>query len=115
MTLPTALAPTVSLATPRVERILHKVADKFGLRVTRFYLCEPSTCDAVSRDNAERWIDGMWGAELRGSRVSLNDMKALVSGDAFKRWTALSLEGFDVRAEANEVVCSVGLYGRVMR
>ena len=110
MTLPTALAPTVSLATPRVERIVFKVAAQFDLRVARFYTCEPSTCDVMSRDNAERWVDGMWGAELRGSRVSLHDMM-----DVFKRWPALSLEGFEVRAEANEVVCSVGLYGRVMR
>ena len=110
MTLPTALAPTVSLATPRVERILRKIAAQLSLRVTRFYTCEPSTCDVLSHEGTERWVDGMWGAELRGSHASLLDMC-----EAFKRWRALSLEGFDVRAEGNEVVCSVGLYGRVMR
>ena len=77
MTLPTALAPTTTLATPRVKKFVNGLLELFGpsAKLARLFLCEPST-NEVFRGN-EKWIEANWGADIIADRLSLADLEEM--------------------------------------
>lgn len=77
MATPTALAPTASLATPRVKKFLESSLELFGpsAQLADFFLCEPTT-NKVLRGN-EKWIEANWGANITADRFSLSDLDEL--------------------------------------
>ena len=62
MNIPTALAPTVEQATPKVEKFIQRLLVTIGPfpELADFYCCEP--CTAEVRDSeGNRWIEAYSG------------------------------------------------------
>ena len=76
MTIPTALAPTAKLATPRVKKFVEGLLDLFGppAQLAGFFLCSPGV-HAV-RQGEEEWIEADWGADIIAERFNLADLEA---------------------------------------
>jgi hypothetical protein len=82
---PTALAPTVELATPRVRRFVDtKLLECLGdsARVIDFYLCEPPTNQVYTYaiPKGDEWIEASWGLTVETDHVDtmyLPDIMAL--------------------------------------
>jgi hypothetical protein len=74
----TALAPTIELATPKVERFIEKLRQSFGAstEIITFYKCDPSESYVEDR-KGNKWVEGNWGVELKAYSFSLNDMETL--------------------------------------
>lgn len=87
----TALAPTVGLATPKVEAFVRKIADEYlcGATVKEFYTCDPAVGEVMSADRSEEWLEGNWGARVLCDHFSASDVdnlthqgKTIIVGDA---------------------------------
>jgi len=75
----TALAPTIELATPKVEKyIAKKLLPFFGIlaKLKEFYACSPPTSD-VENHQGERWVEGNWGVKIISDSFSLSYMHDL--------------------------------------
>ena len=73
--MPPSLAPTLQLATPKVEKF---VQDKLmpyyhNAQLERFYAAEPGTSD-VENYHGQRWIEGSWGAEILADSFNTDDV-----------------------------------------
>lgn len=75
---PTALAPTETLAHPKMEKFARKVAEHFGATIHRFYACEPCTKQvwATRSNDSPSWIVGDWGLELLCKDFSAHSLPA---------------------------------------
>jgi hypothetical protein len=71
MTIPTALAPTVDLATPKVEAHAEKLRKFLNGEISRFYKCDPDDMRVEDRQG-NKWIEGSWGLHLLVPHFSLD-------------------------------------------
>lgn len=98
--IPTAIAPTIELATPRVERFARKLAADSGAEIVEFYEAVP--CHHVCRTaDGQRYVMGSWGLELKGFPI-INQPKS----------NAIDIE---VNRSHNGEDTTIWLYGRVLR
>lgn len=110
MTIPTALAPNVELATPKVKKHAEKIRHFLRGEIKDFYVADPSELYLENRQG-EKWTEGSWGLVVLAPRFDLEwmmDLKNLsstieVSSIAFKP------------ASATHIELSIWLTGRVMR
>jgi len=77
MTIPTALAPTAKLATPRVKKFVKGLLELFGpsAQLANFFLCEPGTNQVFGRK--ESWVEANWGADIIADRFSTADLETM--------------------------------------
>lgn len=73
MTIPTALAPTVDLATPRIEAHAEKIRAALQGTITKFYTCEPGDMRVEDRQG-NKWIEGSWGLHVRVRSFAWGDI-----------------------------------------
>lgn len=108
MSKPPALAPTIELAEPRIERYAQRIANELDLKTHQFYACEP--CEHLIEsgygENKERWIEGFWALELVGNEFSPRDLPHKESID---------IEVLGVELRPVGMVVSLLLTARVLR
>ena len=77
MSIPTALAPTAELATPKVKKFIAKFLDLFGpsAKLNRFFLCEPGINEVFGIN--EQWLEANWGADIITDHFSLADLEEM--------------------------------------
>jgi hypothetical protein len=77
MTIPTALAPTAKLATPRVKKFVEGLLELFGpsAKLDALFLCEPSVNEVFGVN--EQWLEANWGADIITDRFSLADLEEM--------------------------------------
>lgn len=98
--LPTAIAPTIELATPRVKKFAEKLAAKSNAEIVEFYEAVP--CHHVcSTADGQRYAMGSWGLELKGFPI------------------VATLESASIQYEASYSHCRdntmIWLHGRTLR
>jgi hypothetical protein len=108
--LPTALAPSADLATPRVYRYALKIVDCLApAELIKFFLCSPSTSTVIDH-HGNQWVEATWGADIETEQFSMRDLAAL-----FERPNAVQIEAITVTAKDSLVILEVTLCGRVLR
>lgn len=108
----TALAPTVSLATPKVEKFTEKLREFFGrdARILEFVKCEPDISD-VEDIHGNKWLEGNWGVKILVSSFSLNYLPDIKNLSA-----SISVDDIHIRAhDEKQFELSAWLTARVMR
>lgn len=75
MTIPTALAPTAQLATPKVKKFIACLLELFGpfAKLDRFFPCEPGVNEVFGTN--EQWLEANWGVDIIANRFSLTDLE----------------------------------------
>lgn len=110
MPIPTALAPSASLATPRVHKYALKIAAALPrAELTNFFLCSPAT-STTQDHHGNQWVEATWGADIETDGFSMHDLAELL-----KQPNAVQIEAIDVTAKEWKVVLAVTLSGRVLR
>ena len=75
---PTALAPTVELAEPKVRKFALRLLEELDpAELGDFYSCEPSTCDVKDSEGNEG-VEGLWGVELLVQSFSWENVAARI-------------------------------------
>lgn len=109
-----ALAPTASLATPRVEAFVkNKLMPVLGESATlsKFYACEPPDSDVSSWDGKEKWVEGNWGAHVICNQFSAGDFHQIS-----KLSETINVNDVSIRAEAGfKIELTFWISARVMR
>lgn len=79
MPIPTALAPTAELATPRVKKFVEGLLKILGLsaKLDCFFLCEPGVNEVLGNGVGELWLEANWGAGIIANSFSLADLEAM--------------------------------------
>jgi hypothetical protein len=74
--MPTALAPTVELAEPRVKNLAEQIASAMNAEIHDFYAAVPCVHEvrAGYGEDAVTWLEGFWGLELHGGEYNPNAM-----------------------------------------
>lgn len=78
MSIPTALAPSVGLATPRAKKALEQTLETFFVQaeLLTFYQCHPPT-HQVEDQQRQRWKEANWGAEVETDLFFTADLPEL--------------------------------------
>ncbi len=107
----TALAPTLNLATPKVEKFVNDVIIPyfFSSELVRFYECEPGTSD-VEDYQGSRWIDGNWGVEILCHEFNTDDIYELD-----QRSNAIQIGSASVRVKSDKLFVTFWVYARILR
>lgn len=111
----TALAPTVELATPKVEKFVNgkllEFCGTFAI-LKEFYTCNPPHTDLEDR-NGERWTEGNWGVKILADKFSSDDFYSIDNLS-----TTIKVNEVDISAsgdDKNKIELHFWLSARVMR
>ena len=108
--LPTAIAPSADLATPRVHRVAKKIASNLEpATLVEFYVCCPCTF-SVEDHKGNHWIEGCWGAVIESDRFNLRwleDMRMISH--------TVSIDEVDITARDGILILEFTLSARVLR
>lgn len=79
MAIPTALAPTAKLATPKVKKFVDNLLKIFGpsAKLDRFFLCKPSVNEVLGNGVGELWLEANWRADIIIDCFSLADLEEM--------------------------------------
>ena len=111
MTTSTALAPTASLATPRVRKFVEGLLPLFGAsaKIEAFFLCEPGTHLVYQGEN--KWVEANWGVDIIGDRYNEQDM--IIEGSVSKQ---IHIGDASVTPYSNRKIwIKLWIFARVMR
>jgi hypothetical protein len=110
---PTAVAPTVDLATARARRELDRLAAHLGAEVDSFYTCEPPVNQVETWDGSSKWYEGNWGAVLFATQIGWGD---LAEYGRLRKGQAVQVNDIDISPHpSGRLRLSVWLSGRVLR
>lgn len=108
----TAIAPTIELATAKVEKFTEKLRKSFGYDATiiRFYTCEPAE-SYVENLEGDKWTEGNWGVHILTDSFSISDIGSLNNLSGSVQIGDISVKPHD----KDKVELSIWLTARVMR
>ena len=109
---PTALAPTVALATPKIERFVrNNLMPIVGGTIQEIYECSPSTHDAIDGETGDEWVEGSWGVRVTHWGLSGETVKLAMNIEH----PSISVVECSIKPEEGKLRVEFWLCARVMR
>ena len=118
MKMPTALAPTAHLATPRVGTFVDSVLLPClgpNAKVTSFELCNPPTNTVCSPTLNETWTEANWQLEIETDHLKTVDLSLPPLSDIHWPTIAISDHVIVHPKDTRTIRVRLWLYARVMR